>query len=80
MNNEYFGILKKQPYQNNCLASAASAAGHFTNQARVIARAEMVEELTNGLDEDDFSVKMSLLKGSGFMTKQVFDKWQELFR
>ena len=53
---------------------------NFTNQARVIARAELVEELTTGLVGDDFSAKMSLLKGSGFMTKQVFDKWQELFR
>lgn len=51
----------------------------FTHKARVVARAAMVEELTQDLSGEEFKAKMSELKKSGFMTREVFNKWKELF-
>ena len=52
----------------------------FTNKARLIARAEMVEEVIQGLNTEEQKAKLSELKKAKFLTKGVFDKWQELFR
>ena len=52
---------------------------NFTNKARVVARAEMIEELTRELLENDLKAKLSEFKASGFMTQQVFKEWQKLF-
>lgn len=52
---------------------------NFTNKARVVARAEMIEELTRELLENDLKTKLSEFKASGFMTQQVFKEWQKLF-
>ena len=52
---------------------------NFTNRSRVDAHAVMVEILVANLTGDEQKAKLSELKASGFMTKQVFDKWQELF-
>ena len=51
----------------------------FTNKTRVIARAEMVNELISELSNEERKTRLSELKESGFMTQQVFKKWQELF-
>ncbi|KKK60468.1 hypothetical protein LCGC14_3024060, partial [marine sediment metagenome] len=40
----------------------------FTNRARVIARAEMVEELVRDLEREELGAKLSELKNEGFMT------------
>ena len=51
----------------------------FTNKSRVIARAAMVEELTRELQGEELKTKFSELKNAGFMTRGVFNKWDELF-
>ena len=52
----------------------------FTQEARVVTRAEMTEELVKGLEGDELKAKLSELKKAGFLTEQVLDRWQELFR
>jgi len=52
----------------------------FTEKARLISRAEMVEILVQGLSGEELKVKLSELKEAKFLTRSVFEKWQELFR
>lgn len=50
----------------------------FTNKSRVIARANMVIELTQGLSGQELRSKISELKASGFLTKEVFDTFVKI--
>ncbi len=48
------------------------------NQAKVNARAGIAIELTDGLSGDALKKKLSELKSGGLLTKEVFQKYQEL--
>lgn len=52
----------------------------FTRQSRVNARAVMIEDILRELPPEEATAKLSEFKKSGFMTRQVFNKWEELFR
>jgi len=73
-------LIANPKYQELDDGSKARIIQKFTNEARVNARAEMVEELTLDLADEELKAKLSELKENGFMTAQVFQKWQELFR
>ena len=51
----------------------------FTNKARTNARAEMVNILLEEFSQDQRGAKLSELKKSGFLTREIFEKWQQLF-
>ena len=73
-------LIEAEEYKKLDDDAKAKKIQNFTEKARVVARAETIEELTQGLEGTDFNAKMSELKASGFMTKQVFDEWKKLFR
>ena len=73
-------LIEAEEYKKLDDDAKARKIQNFTEKARVVARAETIEELTQGLEGTDFNAKMSELKASGFMTKQVFDEWKKLFR
>lgn len=52
---------------------------NFTSEARIVARAEMIENLLLDLSDKEKADKISQLKESGFLSKSVFEKWVELF-
>lgn len=51
---------------------------NFTSKARLVARTEMVLELTQGLSGDALKNKLSELKKSGFLTKEVFNEFTKM--
>lgn len=52
---------------------------NFADKSRVLARIEMTDELVGQLDGEALQNKLTELKESGFLTKEVFEKWKELF-
>ena len=51
----------------------------FTEKSRIVARVEMTQELVQNLRGEELKAKLAELKTSGFLTREVFKKWQELF-
>ena len=50
----------------------------FTDKAKVIARAEMVVSLTNGMTGDQLKNELSRLKAGGLLTKEVFNQYAQI--
>ena len=51
----------------------------ITDKSRIVARAEKVQELVEGLEGDELKGKLKELKTSGFLTKEVYDTWADIF-
>ena len=73
-------LIKHPGYQKLPDSEKSKTIKSFTNKARLVSRAEMVEIITEGLQGDEMRAKLSELKEGGFLTKSVFEKWGELFR
>jgi hypothetical protein len=52
---------------------------NFTSEARIVARAEMIENLLLDLSDKEKVDKIVELKESGFLSKSVFERWVDLF-
>uniref|UniRef100_A0A6M3KHT8 Putative structural protein n=1 Tax=viral metagenome TaxID=1070528 RepID=A0A6M3KHT8_9ZZZZ len=52
---------------------------NFTDSARLVARAEAMQEMTQGLRGAELDSKIAELKQQGFLTKGVFDKWKDIY-
>ena len=56
----------------------AKTIENFAEKAKIVARAEKVLELTAGLSGDQLKEKLSFLKKSGLLIREVFNKYNDL--
>jgi hypothetical protein len=54
------------------------AIDQFTDKAKVVARAEMVAQLTLGMNGEELKKELSRLKAGGLLTKEVLSKYAEI--
>lgn len=71
-------LIKSEEYNKMSDEKKSKTIDNFVDKAKIVARAEMVLELTNGLKGDEFKNKMSELKKSGLMKLDVYNKYLEL--
>lgn len=77
-NEKLSGLFQSEKYQSRTDEEKAETIEKFIDLAKVAARAEMVLEVTDGLEEDALTEKLAELKEGGLMTKEVFKKYKEL--
>lgn len=78
INGKLQSLFSSKEYQNLDDEQKSKIVNTFVDKSKIIARVEVVLKLTEGLSGDELSKKLSELKKSGLMTKEVFDKWQDL--
>lgn len=78
LNDKLSRLVVNQQYIDLDDEDKANTIEDFTKQAKVNARAEMVIRLTQDLEGEELMAKLSELKKSGLMIKDVFNKYQEL--
>lgn len=77
--NEKLGkLIVNQQYSEMADDEKAKTIDKFVENAKVNARAEMAIELTTGLSGEELSSKLSELKQSGLLTRDVYTKYQQL--
>jgi len=78
INSKLSNFIKDERYLKLKDEEKAKYVEEFVDKSKTVARAEMVLKLTKGLNGEELRAKLSELKKSGLMTKEVFKKWQEL--
>jgi len=73
-------LINNADYQEMSDDEKKKIIDKFTDKSRELARAEMTQELTQGLKGEDLKNKLSELKQSGFLTKGVYEEWDRLFQ
>lgn len=71
-------LVSNQAYKNIPDDQKAKTIENFVDKAKVVAQAEKVLEITGNLSGQELKEKLSELKKSGLLTRDVFVKYQEL--
>ena len=71
-------LFSKEAYLKLSDEEKGKTVNSFVEKSKVIARAEMVIKLTEGLTGDALKQKLSELKTGGLMTREVYSKYLEL--
>ena len=77
-NDKLNALFRSQQYQSLPDDEKGKVINDFVNKSKISARVAIVLELTQGLEGDALKAKLSELKNSGLMTREVFNKWQEI--
>lgn len=68
-------LFQTKQYQSLADEEKAKLIEDFVDKSKSIARVQSVIEVTQGLSGDELNKKLSALKASGLMTKEVFNLW-----
>ena len=71
-------LFSKENYQKMADDQKGKLVEMVVDKSKVVARAEAVIELTQGLAGEELKKKLSELKTGGLLTRDVFNKYQEL--
>lgn len=77
-NDKLTSLFNKEKYHKLDDEEKGKIIEKITHQAQINARAGMVLKLTEGLVGEELKKKLSELKAGGLLTKEVFNKYQEL--
>jgi hypothetical protein len=78
INSKLSNLIKSPEYQKLPDDEKAKYIDNFVDKSKTNARVGMVIGLTEGLQGEELKVKLSELKSSGLMTREVFNKYLEL--
>ena len=78
INSKLSNLIRSEQYQILDDERKSKVVEDFVNQSKINARAALILELTAGLENNDLRNKLSELKAGGVMTRDVFNKWQEI--
>jgi hypothetical protein len=71
-------LIKTPEYQTLDDEEKSKIVDKFVSQSKVVARAEVVIEQTQGLTGTKLKEMLSKLKAGGIMVKEVYNKWLDL--
>lgn len=71
-------LIKNETYQKMPDDKKGKIIEDFVDKSKTIARVSIVMELTKDLQGEDLKKKLSELKKSGLMTREIFDKYIQL--
>lgn len=77
-NEKLTSLFSKQEYQSLSDDQKGKIVSDVVDKSKVVARAGMVIQLTDGLQGSELLNKLSELKSTGLITKEVFDRYKEL--
>ncbi len=78
LNGKLEGLFGREEYQELDSEGRAKIVENFINKIKLISRAEMAIQLTEGLEGDELKSKLKDLIKGGLLTKEVFKKYEEL--
>jgi len=78
INSKLGNLFNSQDYQRLDDETKSKKIESFIDKSKINARAEMVLKLTQNLEGEELKKKLSELKAFGLMTKEVFNKYQEI--
>ena len=78
LNEKLTNLFINETYKKLAEDEKAKTIESFVKKAKIIARVEMVMKQTQGLEGETLKMKLSELKQSGLMTREVFKKFMEL--
>ena len=77
-NTKLTALFNHQPYIDAPDDEKAKIVEEFVDKSKIVARAEMVVLLTQGLQGEELKNKLSEIKKSGFLTRDVYNKYLEI--
>ena len=77
-NGKLESLFSKESYKNMADDEKGKTVEMVIDKSKIVARAEAVIELTQGLSGEELKNKLSELKAGGLLTRDVFNKYQEL--
>lgn len=77
-NQKLNSLFSKEEYKKLSDEEKGKITNTIVDKSKIVARAEAVIELTQGLQGEELKAKLSELKKSGLMTNEVFKKYMEL--
>lgn len=71
-------LIEREEYKESSDEDKKNLIEDFYNEARDVARAEKVLEMTDGKSTDEIKEILSQLKSENFLTKNVFKRWEAM--